>query len=149
MIVEIIPNLWICNYNDIKKITNFYKDKNINLIINCSKNIPFKKNMNIDNIKLIRYDIEDDNKIESEKTYKINKLIYNYLQKNKGILCYCYEGTQCSPTLISTFFIQYANLEVNQITKSLQSKNKLIFKDNNNFESSLGKYKYIISKKYK
>tara|TARA_Y100000591_G_C21580408_1_gene568006 strand:+ start:125 stop:574 length:450 start_codon:yes stop_codon:yes gene_type:complete len=145
MITEIIPNLWLSNYNTIKnQNNNFIEEKNIKLIINCSKNIPFKKNMKKDEIKLIRYEIEDGSPINYSKTFKINKMIFNYLSKNKGIICYCYEGTQCSPMLIITYLIQYSKIDSKQIIKSVQSKNNLIFKPINNFETYLEKYRYNI-----
>ena len=148
MLVEIIPNLWLTDYKTFKN-PDLLNNIDINLIINCSTNIPFKKHMKKENIKLIRYEIDDNSIIDYNKTFKINKLIFKYLSQNKGVICYCYEGKQCSPCLISTYLIQYSKLEVNQITKSLQSKCPIIYEDKNNFELSLGKYKYNISNKSK
>ncbi len=141
---EIIPNLWLTNYNTIKEKEKYFIEKNIKLIINCSKNIPFKKNMKKEDIKLIRYKIEDGSPINYRKTIKINKMIFNYLSKNKGVICYCYEGTQCSPMLIISYLIQYSKIDSKQIIKSIQSKNQFIFKPKNNFEIYLEKYRYNI-----
>jgi len=144
MMTEIIPNLWLTNYNTIKEKEKYFIEKNIKLIINCSKNIPFKKNMKKEDIKLIRYKIEDGSPINYRKTIKINKMIFNYLSKNKGVICYCYEGTQCSPMLIISYLIQYSKIDSKQIIKSIQSKNQFIFKPKNNFEIYLEKYRYNI-----
>ena len=52
MCVEIISNLWIGNLKQIKN-KDFYKDKNIKLVINCTTDLPFLKLMSDSNLDLI------------------------------------------------------------------------------------------------
>lgn len=146
MLTEVITNLWLSDYNSIKNNVDFLENKNIKLIINCSKTIPFKKFMK--KCKLIRYEMDDHGKINFNKLFKINQMIYNYLNKNLGILCFCFEGIQCSPCIISSYLIHYGKMDTSQITSSLQSKNCKIFNPNNNFKLCLDKYNYqLLNKK--
>ena len=62
MIYEILSGIWISNKNDINK--EFIKNKNINLIINCSKEIYTKNNLNIEEIKIPLESINQNNNIE-------------------------------------------------------------------------------------
>ena len=62
MIYEILSGIWISNKNDINK--EFLINKNINLIINCSKEIYTKNNLNIEEIKIPLESIVVNNNIE-------------------------------------------------------------------------------------
>ena len=72
MIYEIISGIWICNKNDINK--EFIKNKNINLIINCSKEIYTKNNLNIEEIKIPLESSNQNTNIE-----KLNIIFYDYI----------------------------------------------------------------------
>ena len=145
MITEIISNLWISNFKDLKKSDKFLKDKNIQLIINCTNELPFLKIMN--NIKKIRYKINDTSIINNNYIFKLNKLIHKYRDNDVGVLIYCHSGTQCSPMLVCCYLIQYSKISNVNIISSVQNKYEYAFNEHNNFSSQLDKYHFFINNK--
>ena len=98
-----------------------------------------------DNIKTIRIKINDNFDTDINRLIKINESIYsNYLYKDLGVLFYCYTGSQLSPSIISTLVLQKTKIDINDLLKSLESKNKNI-----NITSNLKLFleKYIFIKK--
>ena len=142
MCVEIISNLWIGNFKEIRN-KDFYKDKNINFVINCTTDLPFLKTMS--DCKKIRYSINDTSSIENNFLYKLNTKIHNYLSKNLGVLIYCHSGSQCSPMVITSYLIQYSKINLDNIIQSVQNKYMNAFNQENNFKIILEKYYFFIN----
>ena len=138
---EIITNLWIGNLKEIRN-KEFYKEKNISFVVNCTVNLPFLKVMS--ECKRFRFSINDTSNIENNYLYKLNLKIHTYLLKNQGVLIYCHSGTQCSPMVITSYLIQYSNIKIDNIIQSIQNKYSNAFNENNNFKIILEKYNFFI-----
>lgn len=142
MLTEIITNLWIGN---LKAITSkdFYNQKNIQYVINCSIDAPFLKVMN--DCKKFRLKINDTSEINNKLLYKLNTTINKYLSNNMGVLLFCYSGTQCSPMLLTSYLIQYSKINIHNIILSIQNKYSNAFNEHNNFKNTLEKYEFYIN----
>lgn len=142
MCIEIISNLWIGNLKEIKN-KDFYKDKNIKFVINCTTDLPFLKLMS--DSKRLRFSMNDTSNIDINFLHKLNIKIHNYLSKNQGVLVYCHSGSQCSPMVISSYLIQYSKINLDNIIQSVQNKYMNAFNEENNFKITLEKYYFFIN----
>jgi len=101
---EIIPGLWLGNYKAALDI-DFLKQNKIDLIINCTPNIPFINNEKSLNIETYRIPVNDSllerDFILMEKYFKIAipMLLQKYTIENKKILIHCHMGKQRSAIL--------------------------------------------------
>ena len=75
MITEIINNLWIGNKNDAFN-KEFLKNRNINIIINVSDDIPFIEDEEL-NIEKIRIPISDKFKNKDDMERKNREMYYH------------------------------------------------------------------------
>lgn len=140
--IEIITNVWLSDLSSLKKNKNFIKDKNIKLIVNCSLDVPYLKYMN-ENCKIIRIKIDDNFETDINRLIKINELIYSsYLNNDHGVLFYCYTGCQLSVSIIGTLILQKTKIDMNDLLKSIESKNKNII-ISFNLKQFLEKYLFI------
>jgi protein tyrosine/serine phosphatase len=101
---EIIPGLWLGNYKSALD-NDFLKQNKIDLIINCTPNIPFIDNAEDLKIETYRIPVNDSllekDFILMEKYFKIAipMLLRKYTIENKKILIHCHMGKQRSAIL--------------------------------------------------
>ena len=130
MPTEIISGLWIGNVNDIYK-TEFYKDNNINIAINCTKDQGF---LNLEGLKKIRLplsndlDMNNDMYMLQEKKDNILNFINNSLEEN-NIFIYCHNGITISPLIVALYLIFFGGVSKDNIRDILRSKNNNICLD--------------------
>ena len=144
-VCEILPNLWLGNEN-IAKSNLFFKRNNINIVVNCSKDIPFYSNYT----QNIRIPVDDNlEDIEIDKLYnyldKAANLMETCLSNNEGILVHCYAGKQRSATVIASYLMKYGNLKTNDAILSIKSKRLVAFTPKVNFKTALIKYEKYLS----
>ena len=142
MPTEIISNLWIGNLKEVRS-KDFYKEKNIQFVVNCSVEAPFLKIMK--DYKRFRFKINDNSDINNNDLLKLNNKIHRYLSNNLGVLVYCYSGYQCSPMVISSYIIQYSKINLNNVIQSIQNKYTNAFEQHNNFKITLEKYEFFVN----
>jgi len=128
---EIIENLWLGD-NLSSLDNNFLQSKNIKLVFNCTKDLPFT---NLD-IQKIRIPIEDNRSNESnemllEKFNEYYDLIDNNL--NNGILVHCYAGCQRSATLVALYLMKKNNIMFDDAKKIIRLKRYFAFFPRINF----------------
>ena len=130
MITEIINNLWIGNKNDAFN-KEFLKNRNINIIINVSDDIPFIEDEEL-NIEKIRIPISDKFKNKDDMERKNREMYYhleeisifikNKLSFGKTIFIHCNRGKIRSPTIILSFLIYILKKPLNKIYNQFQNK---------------------------
>jgi len=131
--IEILPNLWIGNYEALKN-----KEKlNVDYIINCSKDLHFLGKHN-------QYKMEFKNNLEKYEIIKMyeylnetSEFIYKKIHHDNSVLVVCEDGNQKSPTIIASYIIKYGNLNLNSTIKSLRTKHETAFFPNIEFKNSL------------
>jgi len=144
MAMEILPHLWLGNILDARN--KEFMDK-IDIVINCSKNIPFysKKSQNI------RIKVNDDlTEIEITNMYKylnnVTSFIYENLLKNKVIFVHCYAGKQRSATVICAYIMRYLHISYKEAAELMKSKRHVVFTPLSNFDSALKLFEQSINK---
>ena len=130
MPTELLSGLWIGSINDIYN-SDFYKDNNINIVINCTIDQGF---LNIDTTNKIRIplsnkpDINSDIYVLSQKIDKILDFVNKSLEE-KNIFIYCYNGISISPLIVALYMVKYGNISKDIIRDVLKSKNPNICLD--------------------
>ena len=141
---EILTNLWLGNIRDSRNIEFI---NSIDVVVNCSKKIPFLNK----NKKCIRIPVDDNlEKIEIENMYKyfpkITEIIHNYLQNNKIVFVHCYAGKQRSASIVIAYIMRYLHINYKNSLKLLESKRSIVFTPLVNFENALVLYESDIFK---
>ena len=130
MPTELLSGLWIGSVNDIYN-SEFYKDNNINTVINCTTDQGF---LNMDSLNKIRIplsnnpDMNSDIYLLSQKMDQILEFIHKSLE-DKNIFIYCYNGISISPLIVAIYMIKYGNISKDIIREVLKSKNSDICLD--------------------
>lgn len=149
--VEIIPLLWIGDKDDAYDI-NFIQDNNIDIVINCTSEIPYPKwYKDGDNIKYLRYPFRDnpnqngynDNHQMFEELNNITDYIHEHLLQLKSILVHCHLGKQRSPTVIAGYLMRFGKMDLNNAMQCLEQKKNDVFKPSPNFYPALKKFEKL------
>jgi protein-tyrosine phosphatase len=169
---EIIPNLFIGSIEASQDV-EFIKNKNISVIVNCSKDIKDTFSLNLlkpiedapkevqewlyNNsyyIKYYRISVDDNGKdIEINNFYKytmeILSLICDKYKEGKNILVHCLAGNQRSAAFICSFLMLYKNINLEESIAHLLVKkpNVFFFGKAVNFNNALEKIENDLSKK--
>lgn len=158
MIKDIIN--FIFNKHIYKKITdNIYignkfilnnKDvyNNIEVIINCSKSIPFYDNSKINH----RISIDNDNNINNIKDLEsylemAADIIKIHNDQNKKILIHCDNSINLSTTILAAYFIKYEKKNLYDACNFIIDRHPLAFFYEPKYKISLINYEYNILKK--
>lgn len=139
-VCEILPNLWLGNINSAKN-KSFFDDHNINIVLNCTKDIPFYSNYT-KNIRISVDDNLEDSEIDKFYLYieKAVDLLNIELMNNKNILVHCYAGKQRSASIICCYLIKYANMSLLESIEAIKSKRLIVFTPEINFKNALIKF---------
>jgi len=132
----------------------FIKDHHINVIVNCSTNIQFHKNiLNSPLIKKYRVSVDDDLSIISimkmtKILQHISPILNKHLNLGHVILIHCRAGIQRSASVMAGLFMYRYNLTKWESIQLIRSKRLLVFLPMPNFSLSLDMYqKYLEHKK--
>lgn len=150
---EIIPRLWLGN-SKAALDELFLKEKGIETVFNCSKDIPFHP------LIRRRYRVPVDDNLQAEEIRNLElwsfEIVYKMIQEYKEghpILVHCAAGMQRSPAVVALFLIATAGLPHENAMGYIQSKRPVAFFLNANFlpairgfEESLQKLKLAESR---
>lgn len=139
--MEVLPHFWVVNYKDIFNI----KEKNIKNIIHLSKNEPFFKIENVEEIRIVidyneLQSYEDQNNIMYQYLYDITDYIHNKIINNENILLIGYIYKQDIDTIIVAYFMRYGKLTIRDSILFLKSKKNNIFEPKCLFYFALNKF---------
>jgi protein-tyrosine phosphatase len=145
---EIIPNLWLGNRNSPKEIDTL-KNNNIKLIINCSKNLNYDTDVNIQVVRLSINDVnsEESNQILGDQIEYLIYLVNLYLNNNCGVLIHCYAGVQRSATVVLCYLLKYKNMNLNMGKAIMKQNRSIVFFPYPTFDTFINNYAININNK--
>ena len=151
---EIIPNLWVCDYDVVN--SNYFDDKDILLYIHIysysNEDIHLNTNYNQSHINIHVKDIINSNsstirrqnlsycKQFSDNILKTIESVNDILETYKGVVIYSKFGIQKAATYACSYLITMGNLDVGTALKIMHSKEPLFFKEPN----SVDRNQYIV-----
>ena len=134
---EIIPRLWLGNAHAAADET-FFRTHQINVVINCTKDIPFSGHAP----KQYRIPV-DDNLEEAEirnMAHWSPQTVYTIMQHYKNgdrILIHCMAGMQRSACAVAMFLICHAKCHTTEAIQFIRSKRSIAFFPRANFLKSI------------
>lgn len=150
---KIMNRIYLGNFQAAKD-KQFFKDKNIRAVLNCSKDIPNHFG-NDKTIEYMRIPVEDslkqkDYDLMFEFMPTIVQFIHKHanIQKN-NILVHCWAGRQRSAIAIAVFLVDKCGLEPKEACKLVLDKRPEAFHFGKslNFDQALNKYYRTYKKK--
>jgi len=141
---EILSGLWLGNIID-SQTEEFIN--NMDIVINCSKDIPFYTK-NTKNIRIPVHDNLEQSEIRNLLKFlpKITSYIHSSLQNNKNILVHCHAGKQRSASVIVAYLMKYLKINLDKAIILVRSKRSIIFTPCVNFKSALITFENSIKK---
>lgn len=145
MACEIITNLWLGNIIDSRNLEFI---NTIDVVINCTKNLPFNSEHN----KQIRIYVDDNlERQEIVNMYKhlkkITETINQLLTEGKSIFVHCYAGKQRSATVVCAYLMRYLNLSYSTAKDLLRTKRMIVFTPLTNFDAALKLFEIKLNSK--
>tara|TARA_A100001015_G_scaffold284281_1_gene350540 strand:- start:634 stop:1161 length:528 start_codon:yes stop_codon:yes gene_type:complete len=150
---EIIPNLWVCDYDILE--TTYFNTRNIGLYIHINS---FKNNINLNQNytqKHIEIKIKDinntmyhsSNAMIQKQIMRYSKefgdyilkhvtLIQNTLEHIRGVVIYSKHGIQKAATMVAGFLIIKCNIDTQTSINIMNSKEPLFFKNIENLQEN-------------
>ncbi len=143
---KIINNLYIGNYQSAID-SQFLKDNNIKLIVNCTKTYEYTVPKNIQHIRLNITDFNspENNIIIASNIDKIIDIIDNYLKSNEGVLVHCHMGQQRSAMVVACYLMKHKKINLDKAIERIKSKRKLAFLPDATFMDFLKYYEIELS----
>ena len=134
---EIIPGLWLGNFaaSSDKK---FLEQNNIQIVVNCTKNLPFANNAPV-KIRVPLDDVDEPEEVNNltlwapEVVYKI--LQYHYTGHN--ILVHCQAGVSRSCSVMTMILIADKQIHTDQAVEYVKKKRPIAFIGGMNFRKAI------------
>jgi protein-tyrosine phosphatase len=141
---EIIPNLWLGNFNSSRDI-NFLKNNHIEVIINCTKDLPFAELSGIYKYRVPVHDNLEADEITAMTGWlgKILPIIDGHYRKNRAILIHCAAGMQRSAIVMLSYLYRYQSSDQQNpkvVYNLIRKKRPITFQPSMNFKRSFYSY---------
>jgi hypothetical protein len=133
---RISDNLYIGNIDSLKD------DYKFDVIINCTKHIPFTTIPSIKSIRIPINDtpIENDNLLRYVKEYDVLQIIHQARLDGKNVLVHCHAGMQRSCAVVAMYLIKYYKLTDENAIKVIKNKRAIAFYPEPTFRRALNSY---------
>ena len=134
---EILPKLWLGNAKS-SMDENFIRSKNITVVFNCTKNLPFSP------IIPIKYRVPVDDNLEEEEIRNMElwsteisyKIIKEYVD-GKPILVHCAAGMQRSAASVAFMLIAFKKMRGLEAMNFIKERRRVAFYPRANFGRSI------------
>jgi hypothetical protein len=133
----ILPQIWLGNRNAALDET-FLKNANIDVVFNCSKDIPFHASIRR------RYRVPVDDNLQEEEIRNMELWSYEIVVKllaeyklGHNIFIHCAAGMQRSPAVVALFLMATQRMTVEQAKEYIQQRRPIVFRPSANFEAAL------------
>lgn len=140
-VTQIIPRVWIGNiYSAIDD--EFLHTNNIQVIINCTKDLAFHSDVIRGKIRAYRLPIDDNLKEQEIQNMSLwaPEVIYYMLKEyfeGNNILVHCAAGIQRSASVVAMFLIALKGYTPEESISFIRSKRNITFKPSVNFKKSI------------
>tara|TARA_Y100000385_G_C12614420_1_gene434335 strand:- start:9 stop:506 length:498 start_codon:yes stop_codon:yes gene_type:complete len=133
---KITDNILLGNYKSTSR--DNIKNSGIDVVINCSPNLPFNNKL----LHNYRIAVNDDltNKANLdlfENIINILPIIHNHVKQNHKILIHCKAGMQRSAAVTAAYLMKYHDLSIEEAKKFIQEKRPIAFFMGSNFNLCL------------
>jgi protein-tyrosine phosphatase len=134
---EIIPRLWLGNVRA-SQDEDFMRRENIDVIFNCTKDLPFLNEERRSTPKQYRVPVDDNLEEEEIRNMELwspeiaHKLLTQY---NNGhtILVHCYAGMQRSAACVAMLLIALKHMTAQEAMKYIKERRPVAFQPRANF----------------
>ena len=134
---EIIPNLWLGNVHA-SMDDSFIQSNRIEVVFNCTKNLPFSPNIPI------KYRVPVDDNLQEDEIRNMElwcseiayKILAEYNQ-GKAILVHCMAGMQRSAASVAFMLIVYYNIHALDAMRFIKERRSIAFHPRANFGRSI------------
>jgi hypothetical protein len=123
MVIEIISGLLICTIDDLFD-KSIYEKHSIDLILNCSIDLPF---VDIPKVEKIRLPLKDMMSLKNNQNKILNFIHNNYLDKNILIA----SNEDYNIVICALFLIKYGSISVVDIQNIMKMKHDKLIIDRN------------------
>ena len=134
---EILPNLWLGNVRA-SMDEDFIRAKKIQVVFNCTKNLPFC------HLIPIKYRVPVDDNLEEDEIRNMQlwsseitfKMLAEYMS-GKAILVHCMAGMQRSAASLAMMLIAYKRIRAHDAMKLIKDRRTIAFFPSPNFLRSI------------
>ena len=142
---EILPGLWLGNAIAAQDI-GFLKEKNIDAVFNCTKNLPF-----VHSVKR-KYRLPVDDNLQDEEIRNmelmsfevIYKVIHEY--KQGPILVHCAAGMQRSAAVVAMFLIATKGMRTDEAIAYIRQRRAIAFRPGPNFLKAIKGFEVVFDR---
>lgn len=120
-ITEIDTGVFLANANVAKNL-NFYKEKEIKAVLNCSHDLPF----HMDGIHQMRISLVDTPESNNEMLLQLKPAV-EFIKNNKPILIHCFAGISRSPTVSAAYLMETKRMSPQDAVNFIVSKRSFAF----------------------
>jgi dual specificity phosphatase 12 len=144
---EIIDNLWLGDVYSSKDI-NFHKYYKIKTVFNCSKDLPFIKELDQKHYRIPVHDNLQEEEIISMGNLSFQAVanLDKELKKGRRVLVHCYAGAQRSAALITMYLIFRYHLTPEEAINKIKKIRPQAFPRSINFKKAIDFFYKTLSK---
>jgi len=139
---EIIQGLFLGDHRS-STDHEFLRDNKINLIVNCTKTLPFQtKYAGIEHVRVAVHDNLQDSEIRNMIPYIdfVCEKIAKYISTGLNVLVHCYAGRQRSACIVAALLMKKGNMSIPEAVAFVRKFRAVAFTPRVNFIKSLEIY---------
>ena len=143
---EVLPNLWVGSAGDASN-SQFMKRHTIDIVVNCSRDIPFSFPTAVECVRVAVHDHPSENLVFLRRLPEVMKIIDKHMIAGGSVLIHCYAGISRSSTVAAAYLMYRHAMCKKDAIAWIKSRKPEAFEPRVVFDQALSLYAYI--KNYK